>query len=274
MDLIRKVAARAAAKLSKSEPDFYGVFEAFAQIEDENPWMREPWIKGNIAKLAALPEGHFSTRRDGAIPDQSHILLPALIINLMSRQKNDVNVLDIGGGTGFSYFPIKDYLNDPELVRWLVFDPNPSLYWVGRGYKDDRARRNIVDNIDFIDALPENNQVDIVHAAGTIEYVDDADGMVRSLVERYQPECFTLTRVKGGSIEEYVTRQVVGGFSTPCRFSNVPRLIGLFQELGYRPMIHAPCGGFVPEQFKDIPVARQIRRSVDLILMRDDSPRH
>jgi hypothetical protein len=80
------------SRLETPTPDFYGVFSRFDQVQDENPWIREPWINGNRAKLDALQMGHFSTHSSGPVPDQSHILLPALAINFL------VNELRGGGG--------------------------------------------------------------------------------------------------------------------------------------------------------------------------------
>lgn len=248
------------AKAMPQVPDFIGAYESFDQAPDENPWRSPIAISSNAAKLDALVPGHFSTRQHGPIADQSHILLPAMVINSLSV-RGDVRVIDFGGGTGFSYFPIRDYLIDQERVRWSVVDANKELYAVGRAYAE---RIGASHSISFHDEMPPLN-ADIVHSAGTIEYIDEADGILRELVARYQPRYFILTRIKGGSIDEFVTRQVVGGFSTPCRFSNVPKLIRLFNEMGYDLLLHAPCGSFETAQFKDIPRERQIRRSVDLI---------
>jgi putative methyltransferase (TIGR04325 family) len=154
-------------------------------------------------------------------------------------------------------------------VQWNVFDENQKLYQVGREYVDRRRNLGIADNIAFLDTLPEGN-VDVIHSASTLEYVDDDVGLLTYLADRYNPEYFLMTRIKGGNIESFVTRQVIGGSSTPCRFSNVPKLITIFDKLGYKIMLNAPCGSFDSSQFEDIPEHLQIRRSVDLILKRKD----
>jgi hypothetical protein len=95
MKKIKKVLSGIKFLLSRLEtpsPDFYGVFSRFDQVQDENPWNRDPWINGNRAKLDTLQMGHFSTHSSGPAPDQSHILLPALVINSL------VSELRGGGG--------------------------------------------------------------------------------------------------------------------------------------------------------------------------------
>lgn len=259
------------SRLKTPTPDFYGVFSRFDQVQDENPWNREPWVNGNRAKLDALQIGHFSTHPSGSVPDQGHILLPALVINSLVNELRgsggEVTVLDFGGGTGFTYFPISSYLNDTTKVQWNVYDENQKLYQVGREYAERRRNLGIVDNIAFLDALPEGN-VDVIHSASTLEYIDDDIGLLTYLADRYKPTYFLVTRIKGGNIESFVTRQVVGGSSTPCRFSNVPNLITIFDKLGYEIMLNAPCGSYDSSQFSDIPEHLQIRQSVDLILKR------
>jgi hypothetical protein len=74
------------SRLETPNPDFYGVFSRFDQVQDENPWNREPWINGNRAKLDALQIRSFSTNSSGHVPDQSHILLPALAINFLINE--------------------------------------------------------------------------------------------------------------------------------------------------------------------------------------------
>lgn len=256
------------SRLKTPTPDFYGVFSRFDQVQDQNPWNQESWINVNQAKLDALQIGHFSTHRSGPVPDQSHILLPALAINfLVNELRGGVTVLDFGGGTGFSYFPIRSYLNDATKVQWNVFDENQKLYQVGREYAERRRNLGIVDNISFLDALPESS-VDVIHIASTLQYIDDDVGLLSYLAERYKPKYFLMTRNLGGNIESFVTRQVVGGSSTPCRFFNIPALIALFDKLGYTLLLNAPCGSFEPSQFSEIPEQVQIRQSVDLILKR------
>lgn len=253
-----------------SKPVFHGVFSKFEEIDDQNPWNKEPWISGNISKLNKVKEGHFLSHglNQGDVADQSHILIPALVINTIANERN-INVLDFGGGTGFSYFPIKDYLSNPSNVNWQVFDPNDELYAVGKNYVGQRASRGVEDNIQFLQSLPEG-AVDVVHSASTIQYVEDDEGLLRFLVDKYQPTYFMLTRLLGGNIHEFVTRQSIGGFSTPCRFSNVPRLINFFEKCGYTVLFNAPCGGFESGQFSsDIPKEMQIRRGVDLVFQKN-----
>ena len=80
------------SRLKTPTPDFFGVFSRFDQVKDENPWNREPWIDGNRKKLDALQIGHFSIHSSGPAPDQSHILLPALTLNLLLKESRE------GGG--------------------------------------------------------------------------------------------------------------------------------------------------------------------------------
>lgn len=258
------------ARLKTPIPDFYGVFEKFNQVPDENPWKQRNWIDGNRAKLDSLQIGHFSDSSSGSVPDQSHILLPALVINsLLMETEGNLTVLDFGGGTGFSYFPINAYLREPDRVLWQVFDGNQELYEIGKDYVQHRRELNVADNIEFLDDFPEG-QVDVVHSASTLEYIEDDIGLLTYLSKRYRPKYFVMTRIKGGNIVPFVTRQVVGGIGTPCRFSNVPDLISAFDILGYALVLHSPCESFEASQFDNIPERMQIHRSVDLILKRKD----
>jgi putative methyltransferase (TIGR04325 family) len=253
-----------------AKPVFYGVYSGFSEVQDQNPWKSEPWISGNISKLNNIKEGHFLLHRlnhDG-IADQSHILIPALLLNTLSHKRN-INILDFGGGTGFTYFAMKDYLSNSSNVSWKVFDPNDDLYSVGMKYVEQRAARGLVDNVQFLNDLPEG-AIDVVHSASTIQYIDDYEGLLLFLLDKYQPTHFLVTRLVGGDIDEFVTRQDISGFSTPCRFNNVNNLISVFEKRNYSVLYNGPCGGFESGQFSpEIPKEQQIRRGVDLVFVRD-----
>ena len=82
-----------------AKPDFYGVFSSFKEIEDQNPWNKEPWISGNVSKISRVKEGHFLSQKPGDVADQTHVIFPALIINsLFDATSQKINVLDFGGG--------------------------------------------------------------------------------------------------------------------------------------------------------------------------------
>ncbi len=159
-------------------------------------------------------------------------------------------------------------MSNPSNVYWNVFDPNDELYAVGKDFAEQRANRGITDNIQFFKELP-GGVFDIVHSASTLQYVEEDENLINFLIGKYQPTYFMLTRLLGGNIHEFVTRQNIGGFSTPCRFSNFPRIINLFEKCGYMVLLNAPCGGFEAGQFsRDIPKEMQIRRGVDLVFVK------
>lgn len=92
------------SRFQKIIPDFYGVFDSFDKVNDENPWNKTPWIEGNINKLEKLPSGHFLLTHDVSLVDQSHTLLPALLINNFCAEKEQVTILDWGGRDRFLVF--------------------------------------------------------------------------------------------------------------------------------------------------------------------------
>jgi putative methyltransferase (TIGR04325 family) len=176
--------------------------------------------------------------------------------------------LIFGGGTGFSYFPIKEFLVNPRNINWYVLDSNKELYSVGKNYVDQRSNRGLEDRIEFLKEWPSLN-IDIIHSASTIEYIEKDEDLIKNLLDKYHPKIFILTRIKGGNTVEFVTRQLIGEHSTPCRFSNIQRLLDFFEKCGYMNLITSPSGKYESSQFSgDIPKEMQIHRGVDLIFQR------
>ena len=232
------------AVLAKPTPSYYGVFDRFNEVKDENPWIADAWIDLNKNKLTDFPIGRYSELQSGLIPEQSHIVIPSLILNNFGGGA----VLDFGGGSGFTYFGVSGFLSDLKDVKWYVFDENKRLYDVGVGYAKHRLSLKILINI-----------------SSTLQYIDDCYGLIAHLAGRYKPTYFVLTRTLAGNITPFVTRQVVHGKSTPCRFINVSEIQSVMRSLGYEEILNAPGGVVASTQFEDIPVSQQITRCVDFI---------
>ncbi len=253
-------------------PDFFGVFSNFSEVQDQNPWDKAPWISSNKHKLDRLQKEHFTERNSATIADQSHILLPAQILNLMQRNSRvspKIRVLDVGGGTGFSYFAMYPYLESPLNFEWHVWDPNLSLYKIGADYLNRRSLDKAWQGSIMFDMVLPDINVEVIHLASTIEYVDEDEDLIELLVAKYQPLVIMLTRMKASRAVDFVTRQVINDLSVPCRFSNIDRWINCFAKRGYSCVMKAPSGGYEAGQFKDIPVELQISRGVDLVFAKN-----
>lgn len=160
-------------------------------------------------------------------------------------------------------------MESPLNFEWHVWDPNSPLYEIGLDYLNRRTLDKAWQGgIVFDVALPDIN-VEVLHLASTIEYVDEDENLIELLIEKYQPLCIMLTRMKASRQVDFVTKQVINGLSVPCRFSNIDRWINCLAKCGYSCVMRAPSGGYEAGQFKDIPVELQISRGVDLVFAKD-----
>jgi len=244
-------------QLKTPDPDWIGAYNSFAEVEDGNPWSQKPWIDFNASKLAKIDRSKFATKHAEPFVIPSTYVVPALLINQAPAK---VRVLDFGGGTGNSYYSICRHLADPAKVEWLVFDENAALYEVGKAFAPTRPETPPI----FCDALPEG-PIDIVHIAGTLQYIEDYAGLIASLAERYRPQYFVLTRTYAGNIKTFVSRQVIRGSNTPCMFLNIDELRSSFVGVGYSEVLCAPCNPIEPTKFANIPEPQQIKTSIDMV---------
>jgi len=229
-------------------------------VPDDNPWVTDAWLSLNKEKLRELPIGLYSERRHSNIPQQSHIILPALILNNMGGG----NVLDFGGGTGFSYFAVSGYINKPSALKWYVIDPNKKLHVLGCEHLRLREAFSVVDNITFEDRLPDVN-IDLINISSTLQYIEDVYGLLSNLSQKYKPLYFVLTRTLSGNTPSFVSRQIVHGKFTPCRFMNISELKVFMQNLGYEEILNAPGGSIDASQYENIAAENQITCAVDLV---------
>ena len=111
-----------------SKPQFTGIFERFDQVSDEQPWAGSFWRGFSEEKL------NWALEHDDQPLDVPYVLITEVTNDL--ARAGQCRVLDLGGGTGFSYFLVRPGLQHLERVRWVVVD-QPSVTRIGAAFADE-----------------------------------------------------------------------------------------------------------------------------------------
>lgn len=238
----------------KKNISFSGVFNSIAEIKNENPWIRKPWIELSRRKLERTKNGcriNFMPTLDFG----GHLILPCLIINILSENQS-CNILDWGGGTGIIYHRILPYLMNPENVIWHVVDKNIELYEIGKRHADTLNRNNIVFHID----IPEKDKIkfDVLYINTSLQYIYDYDSILDTLLQ-YNPKYVVLTRLIAGDMETYITCQNIKGYNTSCIFINFQELVKIFSQNGYNLVFKSPCSEENFREYYDISIPKYLR---------------
>jgi putative methyltransferase (TIGR04325 family) len=137
-------------------------------------------------------------------------------------------LLDIGGSIGLTYYGYRRLAGLPAGIRWQVVEV-PAIAAAGRTV----AAREAAAGLDFVDALADAGPADILLAAGSLQYMEDA---VPGLLERLPspPAQVLVNKValtEGGS---FWTLQNFGPAVVPYRVWNRAEFLGYFASSGYR----------------------------------------
>lgn len=214
-------------KEAKSFNIWEGVYESFQAAKKE---VCGQVFNGDIylkRTLAAANECLDSLNNHKPIPQfhkQRSNLLPP-IVALYGGQK--LRILDFGGGLGIGYMTLLESI--PEAVnkiRYTIVEI-PEVCELGEQVHGKGGR------ISFISSIPLCASFDIVHAASSMQYIENWEDWV-SAIASLMPNYILLSDVFAGEIDSFVTLQYYYGFRIPHWFLSLKDLLSAFDACGYQ----------------------------------------
>lgn len=233
---------------------FNGVFESFSEVEDHQPWTREPYLAASRQLLHEC--------RDRRMPPGSAGSNAVLAMILNNSSSSLPRVLDWAGGTGLRYWTIRPSLNRP--VAWHVVD-KPELAALSREVMGETGE------LSFSDGWPPAEpRFEIALVYSSLQYVEDQAALLRSIAS-YRPRHIVLSRLMATRRAAYVTRQRVHGFDTPCKVASLDEVSSTLAASGYRSVLSVEDGidlstSFGPEVTNELRVGFEhllVFRAVD-----------
>lgn len=229
---------------------FGGVFDSFAAVADEHPWVQRSYLQASRTLLQEV--------RRGETPPHSNTTRAVLALIVNRLGEGVPTILDWAGGTGLRYWSLRAALNRP--VRWRVVD-HPALAALSgdvMGHSDE---------LTFETELPSpgSARIDIVLVYSALQYVERQSELLERLAA-YQPTFIVLARLMAHRSDSYVTRQVVHGHATPCKVSNLQEIEDTVRRQGYRPVLAIEDGIDLSGLF-DASVPREMRVGMEHLLL-------
>jgi len=203
-----------------------GVYETFQEAKADALGLG---FRGDIylaRALAAANECLDSLHAKNPIPQfhkQRSNLLPPIAALLM---KERVSILDFGGGLGIGYMTLLESLPDAVTRVQYVVVEMPELCKVGEQLHGKGG------GITYLPSIPVLTTFDIVHAASSLQYVEDWEEWV-SKITMISPKYVLLSDVFAGEIRSFVTLQNYYGSRIPHWFLNLDHLLQVFEKSGY-----------------------------------------
>jgi len=188
-----------------------GVFESFAEAQgDLDAFESDIWVQKQKAKIKRaldnLEEGKGSASKDYPLP---------VVVSMLLSQKPCISILDFGGGMGMQYIDLlgKVYLAK-ERVTYCVVDGKATI-------ENLPSQMKAFPKLRYVSSLDEVQQkYDIVHIGSTLQYIENWQDLLSTLVSDYQPNYFVFSDLLAGDIPTFVTHQIFYEKRIPHQFLN------------------------------------------------------
>ena len=216
---------------------FGGVFRRFDEVADQRPWAQPGYYETCRAQLKECPAIHPTAQT-------THALL-ALLINALPAGRAP-RILDFGGGTGLRFWSTRPALNQP--VAWQVVD-SPALASISSEVMGAATE------LAFAASLPPaGSAFDLVLVYSSLQYVEAQDELLVTLAS-YRPRYIVLPRLMALGDQSYVTRQLVQGFTTPCKVSSIDEITSTLARWRYERVLMVRDGfDLSPMCDEDVPI--------------------
>ena len=153
---------------------------------------------------------------------RSNLLPPVAAMMLQGR--SSIKVLDFGGGLGIGYMTLAESI--PSFAKSVKYSIVEFAEICEQGSKLHSGE------INFLSALPDSGQFDLIHSASAIQYIKDWQGLIKKL-SFYNPEYILLSDVFAGQIPTFATLQNYYSSKISHWFFNIDEFISFFSSIGY-----------------------------------------
>jgi putative methyltransferase (TIGR04325 family) len=247
-------------KINNDAPtSFTGVYESHVSIECQSPWEQKKWLEIQEKRLDSLltKDNKIITRTLSEFE-----VLPCYLINSLSRNSTS-NIVDIGGGSGLTFYKFLPYFKNPTNVNFNVVDYG-KLSLIGREFSK-KVNEDV--NLSFYNdfsSIPETD-IDIIFCSSSIQFIYEYESFIDELA-KHSPKYFVITQLPVGNFNTYFTEENQHGFTTPRIMFNYNEFVGIFKKHGYSIDFEWPVNEYYPDSFfKKIPNDLRIRNSTSFI---------
>lgn len=247
-------------KINNDAPtSFTGVFDSHSSIECQSPWVQKKWLEIQENNLKAL------LSEDNKIMTQTLNeceVVPCYLINSLS-ENSPVNILDIGGGSGLTFFKFLPYFKNNSNINFHIVDYG-KIALIGKKFSKKVDQDFNLSFHDDLSSMPKFN-IDIILCSSSIQYIYEYESFIINLVKS-SPKYLIITQVPAGDFDTYFTAENQHGYTTPRIMFNYNEFVDIFKRNGYLLDFEWPCNEYYPDSiFKKIPKNLRIRNSTSLI---------
>lgn len=247
-------------KINNDAPtSFTGVFDNHSSIECQSPWVQKKWLEIQENKLKAI------LSEDNKIITQTLTefeVVPCYLINSLSQDSTS-NIVDIGGGSGLTFFKFLPYFKNHSNINFHIVDYG-KIALIGKEFSKKVDQDFNLSFHDDFSSLPKFD-IDIIFCSSSIQFIYEYETFIIDLVKS-SPKYLIITQVPIGDFDTYFTAENQHGYTTPRIMFNYDEFVDIFKRNGYLLEFEWPVNEHYPDSFfKKIPKNLRIRNSTSLI---------
>lgn len=175
--MIRRIWSR--VRKPASPPTWSGVYADFRSVPIAGPGFEGAVWRSEMTAWASSLRAQLE-RGELEVPEERSQL--SVLVGAISSRGTTVRIIDVGGGLGIDYLFLRAAV--PDLQGRVIYQivESPGLCDLGTEmYRDDPS-------VQFLQQIPaERDGVDIVHANGVLQFVEDFRGFIKGLAEVAAP---------------------------------------------------------------------------------------
>lgn len=184
------------------------------------------WVENSKKKV----ESYFSALEEGRLIPPNSIRptsLPLVAAMLDQSQDSNKEIIDFGGGLGFSYLSFLNCYTQANYYNYHIIE-SEEICKTGKVVFSDYS------NLSFYSDIKELNivQADIFYMNSVLQYIEDWKSMITDLLN-FNPKYVLLDDVPAGDIPTYASAQNYNGSKIPRWFFNVNELVSCFESQKY-----------------------------------------
>ncbi len=154
----------------------------------------------------------------------------SLVVAMLLAQRDELSVLDFGGGMGLHYLEVISKAPQAEgILNYHIVDGKQSISSCPKEMKPFQ-KLHFHDDFHTVD-----EKIDIVHIGSTLQYIEDWKEILRQLNNKFNPSHFVFSDLLVGNIPTFVSHQIYYDKKIPHLFVNLTQFLYFMENvLGLR----------------------------------------
>ncbi len=245
-----------------------GVFKDFQEANgDKNVFNENIWITKQQVKVLDFLKNMQEPSKENIVVTPKYPLdvMAALILS----EKNEVSILDFGGGMGLQYLDLINKIPKYNNIFYSIIEEKNVV-------KSVPEELQYFFNLSFYDDFSVvSKNFDILFMGGVLQYIEDWKNLLKILVKKTNSKYLIFGDLLIGDIPSFVTHQLFYGKKISVHMINKIIFMDFLNELGFEPIYFSNFDSiyFINNELPNdlLPISHKIKKSINIIFKKKEN---